>query len=88
MKVQRRPCALATPRGSRRKTINSGKGMKTQDEKRQDIRHKRQEKMKTLRILWDVEETTLFSALRRSVRHYDETDEEFVLARFGRQQGV
>lgn len=44
MKVQGRPCALATPRGSRRKTINSGKGMKTQDEKMQDIRHKMQEK--------------------------------------------
>ena len=29
-----------------------------------------------------------FSALRRSVRRHDETDEEFVLAGFGRQQGV
>jgi hypothetical protein len=28
------------------------------------------------------------SALRRSVRHHDETDEEFVLAGFRRQQGV
>jgi hypothetical protein len=54
----------------------------------QELVAETQEKRKTLRILWDVEETTLFSALRRSVRHHDETDEEFVLARFGRQQGV
>jgi len=33
MKVRGRQCALATPRGFRRKTINSGKGMKTQNGK-------------------------------------------------------